>query len=132
MDPDTGEKWDRCRVFTREGIAFNVHQCMDDAKREFSDGSIKYGNIATCHNNCKGVEPSSIIGAGVAAVVATGIAGQTLLPAVGAVGIGGLGVLGGREALEMIRGPPRCTNRQCLVRSLLLYQYFTYMCLEKS
>ena len=30
VDPDTGEQWDRCRVFTQEGIAFNVHQCRDE------------------------------------------------------------------------------------------------------
>ena len=105
-------------MFTREGIAFNVHQCMDDARRVLSNGSIKYGNIATCHNNCKGVEPSSIIGAGVAAVVASGVAGQAALPVAGAVGVGGLGAagaLGMREAVEMMMGPPQCSSRQCVV-----------------
>ena len=76
------------------------------------------GFKATCHNNCKGVEPSSIIGAGVAAVVATGIAGQAALPVAGAVGVGGLGAagaLGMREAVEIMMGPPRCSNLQCVV-----------------
>ena len=70
------------------------------------------------------MDPSSIIGAGVAAVVATGIAGQSLLPVAGVVGVGGLGVAGGfgsREALDMMMaaagGPPRCTSRQCVVGS---------------
>ena len=33
VDPDTGEQWDRCRVWTQEGIAFNVHQCRDENVR---------------------------------------------------------------------------------------------------
>ena len=45
-----------------------------------TDGTTQYGKIATCHNNCKGVDPSAIIGAGVAAVVATGVAAQAVLP----------------------------------------------------
>ena len=31
VDPKTNEKWDKCRVWSQEGIAFNVHQCMDDS-----------------------------------------------------------------------------------------------------
>ena len=53
-----------------------------------------------------------------AAVVATGIAGQAGLPIAGAVGVGGLGAagaLGMREAMEMMMGPPRCSNLQCVV-----------------
>ena len=72
------------------------------------------------------MEPSSIIGAGVAAVVATGIAGQAALPVAGAIGVGGLGAagaLGMREAMEMMRGTPMCTNRQCVVGNIL--NYFT-------
>ena len=34
-DPVTGEKWDRCRVYTQEGIAFNVHQCIDQWVSKF-------------------------------------------------------------------------------------------------
>ena len=31
-DPEKpGEIWDKCRVWSQEGIAFNVHQCMDDS-----------------------------------------------------------------------------------------------------
>ena len=31
VDPESGETWDRCRVWNQEGIAFNVHQCIDDS-----------------------------------------------------------------------------------------------------
>ena len=57
-------------------------------------------------------------------MVATGIAGQAALPVAGAVGVGGLGAagaLGMREAMEMMRGPPRCTSRQCVVGNILYY-----------
>ena len=75
------------------------------------------GFKATCHNNCKGVEPSSIIGAGVAAVVATGIAGQAALPVAGAVGLGGLGAVGGGAALMQMVRQTRCAPTQCSVSS---------------
>ena len=104
MDPKTNEKWDKCRVWSQEGIAFNVHQCIDDS-----------GKIATCHNNCKGVDPSAIIGAGVAAVVATGVAAQAVLPVIGALGIGGLGAVGGGAAMELMR--QQCQPGQCRVSS---------------
>ena len=97
--------WDKCRVWSEEGIAFNVHQCIDEK-----------GRTAPCHNNCKGVDPSAIIGAGVAAVVATGIAAQAVLPAIGgAVGLGGVGAVG---FMEMLRQQQQqiCTQTQCQVR----------------
>ena len=50
-----------------------------------------------------------------AAVVATGIAGQAALPVAGALGLGGLGAVGGGAALmEMVRRT-RCPPTQCLV-----------------
>ena len=51
-------------------------------------------------------------------MVATGIAGQAALPVAGAVGVGGLGAagaLGMREAVEIMMGPPRCSNLECVV-----------------
>ena len=91
-------------MWSEEGIAFNVHQCIDEK-----------GRTATCHNNCKGVDPSAIIGAGVAAVVATGVAAQAVLPVIGALGIGGLGAVGGGAAMELMR--QQCQPGQCRVSS---------------
>ena len=78
---------------------------------------VKYGEIATCHNNCHGVDPSAIIGAGVAAVVAGGVAAQAVLPVIGALGIGGLGAVGGgAAAMELMRqAPQQCQTGQCRV-----------------
>ena len=104
VDPKTNETWDKCRVWSEEGIAFNVHQCIDEK-----------GRTATCHNNCKGVDPSAIIGAGVAAVVASGISGQAALPVAGALGLGGLGAVGGGAALMEMVQRTRCPPTQCLV-----------------
>ena len=84
------------------------------------DGTTQYGKIATCHNNCKGVDPSAIIGAGVAAVVATGVAAQAVLPAIGgAVGLGGVGAVGFMEMLRQQQ--QQCTQTQCRVRYKLLF-----------
>ena len=92
----------------------NIFQERKNAKGEIV---VKYGEIATCHNNCKGVDPSAIIGAGVAAVVATGVAAQAVLPVIGALGIGGLGAVGGgAAAMELMRqAPQQCQPGQCRV-----------------
>ena len=51
---------------------------------------IYQGEWAACNNNCKGVDPNSIIGAGVAAVAATGIAASSLMNIAGIFTIGTL------------------------------------------
>ena len=70
------------------------------------------------------MDPSAIIGAGVAAVVATGIAAQAVLPAIGgAVGLGGVGAVG---FMEMLRQQQQCTQTQCRVRYNLLFSSSSY------
>ena len=92
---------------------------------------VKYGEIATCHNNCKGVDPSAIIGAGVAAVVATGVAAQAVLPVIGALGIGGLGAVGGGAAMELMRqAPQQCQPGQCRVSSE--HSFFDYLSAKQT
>ena len=70
--------------------------------------------MATCNNNCKGVDPSSIIGAGIAAVVATGLAGQAAVPAAatGAVALGGGGAVaaGGMAIMDMMTRTARISK----------------------
>lgn len=97
VDAITGEKWDRCKVFSREGIARNVFRCVDTN-----------GFFAPCNNNCKGVDPNSIIGAGVAAVTATGIAVTALAGPAFGFGIGGLAGAGGAMLTRA-----QCSPRQC-------------------
>ena len=106
----------------------NVNQCK--AVGPSSDPN--YGPIAaTCHNNCKGVDPSAIIGAGVAAVVASGVAGQAALPVAGALGLGGLGAVGGGAALMQMVERTRCAPTQCSVSSARgLYSSLTSSCSE--
>ena len=111
--------WDKCRVWSEEGIAFNVHQCIDEK-----------GRTATCHNNCKGVDPSAIIGAGVAAVTLTALTGTSVLPAIGgAVGLGGVGAVG---FMEMLRQQQQCTRTQCRVRYKLLLSSSKSKCIKCS
>ena len=89
------------------------------------------GKVATCHNNCKGVDPSAIIGAGVAAVVASGVAGQAALPVAGALGLGGLGAVGGGAALMQMVQRTRCAPSQCSVScSQRGYSCLTSSCSE--
>ena len=92
------KKWDRCRVLAKEGIAFNVNQCLiklteDEIKELDLPGQAHYR--ATCFNNCKGVNPNAITAAGVALVAVSGISSTAGLGP-GAVGIGGA-VLAGTD-----------------------------------
>ena len=88
-----GEKvWDRCRVLAKEGIAFNINECLIQLDAEEAEDlglpAVKANYRATCFNNCKGVNPNAITAAGVALVALSGI-GSTAGLGPGAVGIGG-------------------------------------------
>ena len=92
------DKWDSCRVLTKEGIAFNVNECLIQltAQEGVALGlpNVTANYRATCFNNCKGVNPNAITAAGVALVALSGV-GSTAGLGPGAVGIGGA-VLAGK------------------------------------
>ena len=97
-DVNKCKKWDKCRVLSKEGIAFNVNECLIKlSDKEIDDlglpGQAHYR--ATCFNNCKGVNPNAITAAGVALVALSGISSTAGLGP-GAVGIGGA-VLAGKD-----------------------------------
>ena len=102
--------WEQCRLEGAEGFSYNIYQCQD-----------KDGHLGTCANNCKGVNPNSIIIGGFAPIAVAGLAGQALLqPAllgaaglgVGAVGVGAMGAMGVGPAVSS-----QCPNsRPCRVR----------------
>jgi len=107
--------WDKCRLFSQEGYAYNLHQCMD-----------KDNNTLLCANNCKGVDPNAVVVGGTAVLAAAAIAGSSyLLPAVGLAGgvaLGGPMALGmcpvfrcranGKCCmLRLVRGRIRCPRR---------------------
>ena len=94
---EEGEKpWDQCRVLTKEGIAFNVNQCLVKLyTKDLVHGSLVVHDRATCWNNCKGVNPNAITAAGVALTALSGI-GSTAGLGPGAVGL--LGAVGAGEA----------------------------------
>jgi len=76
VENKTGQVWDKCQLYTPvEGLAYNVNQCIENTH----NGTARYSN---CANNCIGVDPNAIIGAGVAAATAT---------ALGILGSGGVG-----------------------------------------
>ena len=93
---EEGEKpWDQCRVLTKEGIAFNVNQCLVKSyTQDLVHGSLVVHDRATCWNNCKGVNPNAITAAGVALVALSGI-GSTAGLGPGAVGL--VGAVGAGE-----------------------------------
>ena len=81
---------------------------------DINDNIILQGVLAACNNNCKGVDPNSIIGAGVAAVAATGIAASSLL---NIAGIFTIGTLAGAGSMVLDRsGSGGCSPTQCRVR----------------
>ena len=77
-----GTVWDSCRLYAEEGIAKNVFQCITrKIGNVVSNHQIIYSMFvnftyqryfSTCSNNCRGVDPNSIIGAGVAPAVLGG------------------------------------------------------------
>ena len=101
--------WKECRLQGAEGFSYNIYQCKN-----------KEGELGVCANNCKGVNPNSIIIGGFAPVAIVGLAAQGFLqPAlIGAAGLGagaigvGAAMGGGRPNLG-----GRCPNtRPCRVR----------------
>jgi len=92
--------YEQCQLISQEGIAYNINQCIDTK-----------GLNATCFNNCKGVDPNSIIGAGVAAAAATGLAVSSFLGP--ALGLGAAGVAGAGGAMVL---RTQCPPSQCYVR----------------
>ena len=92
-EPCTPEKrWDKCRVLSKEGIAFNVNECLikvtEPEAKQFGLPPREAHYRATCFNNCKGVNPNAITAAGVALVAVSGISSTAGLGP-GAVGVGG-------------------------------------------
>jgi len=94
-----GEVHDTCRLFADEGIAKNVFQCIDS--QNF---------FTTCSNNCRGVDPNNIVGAGVAAAVLTGFTSTAFLPSL-MIGLGGAAA--GAGGAMMLR--TSCPRTQCSV-----------------
>ena len=98
--------WDRCRLDGSEGFSYNIYQCQDER-----------GEIGICANNCKGVNPNSIIIGGLAPVFAFAAGQAFLQPALlGAAGLGA-GAIGVGAAMGV--GPSisgQCPNtRPCRV-----------------
>ena len=111
LSPDGNNRtWDRCRIEGSEGFSYNIYQCQDER-----------GKIGICANNCKGVNPNSIIIGGLAPVFAFGAGQAFLQPALlGAAGLGA-GAIGVGAAMGV--GPSisgQCPNtRPCRVRESL-------------
>ena len=89
-------KFDKCKLRGVEGVAFNVHYCYDTNVRARAHRGViltrddVQGVQAPCANNCRGVDPNSIIGGGAAVLATSGFAAQFLAPAgLGVAGIAG-------------------------------------------
>ena len=100
----------RCRIEGSEGFSYNIYQCQDER-----------GKTGICANNCRGVNPNSIIIGGLAPVFAFAAGQAFLQPALlGAAGLGA-GAIGVGAAMGV--GPSisgQCPNtRPCRVRESL-------------
>ena len=114
--------WDKCRLEGAEGFSYNIYQCQD-----------RDGHLGVCANNCKGVNPNSIIIGGFAPIAVAGLAGQGFLQAgflgaagLGAVGVGavGMGAMGGGLSVT-----GQCPNtRPCRVREQMLAPLYGLQC----
>ena len=107
---ENAKTWKECRLQGAEGFSYNIYQCQDER-----------GEIGICANNCKGVNPNSIIIGGLAPVFAFAAGQAFLQPALlGAAGLGA-GAIGVGAAMGV--GPSisgQCPNtRPCRVSDLL-------------
>ena len=106
---EANRKWSQCRLVAAEGFSYNVFQCKD-----------MNGEVGTCSNNCRGVDPNAIIIGG-SAVLGAASAFGTGLTVLQAAGLGGIG-LGAVAAggTSMFLNNARCPNtRPCRVRYFL-------------
>ena len=95
-----GKPWDKCRLVAEEGFAYNVYHCKDS-----------YGEVVTCANNCRGVDPNAIVIGGTAVLAATATV-PVGLQFIATLGLGGIGLAGvGAVANEM------CPVGMCPVRT---------------
>ena len=102
---DKGKSWDRCRLYGDERFAYNLYQCKD-----------RHNKTLICANNCRGVDPNSILAGGLALIftspfVNLGTLIPFIAPALGllaAGGAGGAAVAGG--------GSGSCPPRTCRVK----------------
>merc|ERR1719264_2080243 len=87
----------------REGYAYNIYMCKDNG-----------GNNMTCANNCRGVDPNSVIIGGTALAAVASVGGLSALTP-GILGVGAAGTLGGAAVVNQIMNqcPP---SRPCRVR----------------
>ena len=98
---DFNRTWDKCRLQGAEGFSYNIYQCQN-----------KEGEFGVCANNCKGVNPNSIIIGGFATVAVAGVAAQSTLQAA-VLGVGGLGAVAGIGAMGLVQQCPN--SRPCRV-----------------
>ena len=104
----------KCQLDGSEGFSYNIYQCED-----------KTGNLGTCANNCRGVNPNSILIGGVAPFFAFAAGLSFLTPALqGAAGLGaGVVGMGGMGVGPSIGG--QCPNRRpCRVSEQMLVSLY--------
>ena len=105
---DGGNLWDECRLVAAEGFSYNVFQCKDE-----------YGEIGTCSNNCKGVDPNAIIIGGSAIAGLGAVSGLSLIQAAG-LAVPGL-VGGAQVGASMLRNRQNCPyTRPCRVSQQII------------
>ena len=97
---DDGKPWDRCRLLAQEGYAYNIYHCKDPT-----------GQIVVCANNCRGVDPNSVVVGGTALLAATTTSAVGVLAPAIPIGLGTL-ALGG---MMMMTNRAQCPPRTCRV-----------------
>ena len=95
-----GKPWNKCRLVAEEGFAYNVYHCKDP-----------YGNVVTCANNCRGVDPNAIVIGGTALLAATATV-PVALQVITTLGLGGIGLGGAGTVANGL-----CPIGWCNVRS---------------
>ena len=116
--------WDKCRLLAQEGYSYNIYICKVYLCTKYQCLDISQdsaGNNLTCANNCRGVNPNSVIIAG-GAVLAEASVGGFVAPALGlgsaAVALSAAAAAGGTLAYLAALQCPR--SRPCRVRQIII------------
>ena len=111
------DSWDKCRLFSQEGYAYNIYICKVvlylshhvQVPLHLNLPQDQSGNNMTCANNCRGVDPNSVIIGGGAVLAASAVGGLSFFGlAQSALGLGAVAAAAGGMALTQCPASRPC------------------------
>ena len=110
------DSWDKCRLFSQEGYAYNIYICKVvlhllhhvQVPLHLNLPQDQSGHNMTCANNCRGVDPNSVIIGGGAVLAASAVGGLSFFGLAPALGLGAVAAAAGGMALTQCPASRPC------------------------